>query len=174
MSLDTPAGVLDTNYDYDDNPFLPMVGKTIMKVEMEEEHEVLRFTDSAGETYHYTLYAGCCSRTWIEHINGITQLLGHEVTGAALVPMDTIERGSWEYIRCYSYRMTTQVGTFEVELRNSSNGYYGGELQYAELLTGEDAEYWGWNPKDYEDDSDELNPRSRHTQMIWTEVTEDK
>lgn len=89
----------------------------------------------------------CCSTSWIEHCE---ELPSDDEIISKLECVDigpnynfktdkygrTIdEKGSThECLAHYFYRITTNKGSYDIEMRNSSNGYYGGWLEVREVV----------------------------------------
>lgn len=102
-------------------------------VETVRDPQVITFFTNKGNKSFYT-YGDCCSQSWIEHISGFDALIGQEVLEASNVDMGEISppenRDNYsEVIQQYSYDLKTLKGYFKIELRNESNGYYGGNLE---------------------------------------------
>lgn len=72
----------------------------------------------------------CCSESWIEHITLPDDLNGAIITEIIEEPTQSYEeRPPYEYIQIYQIKFRTNKGeTIALEFRNSSNGYYGGDL----------------------------------------------
>jgi hypothetical protein len=110
-----------------------LIGKTVNTLLKDCEGELLQFETDQG-TIRYMTDADCCSESWINHISGIQALLGHKVLKTDAVEMGKIEEGNplWskrqDVDKIYSYKIFTSQGVCELELRNSSNGFYGGSL----------------------------------------------
>ncbi len=75
----------------------------------------------------------CCSHSWFEHLSGVEALIGHTVN--AIVEHDNItldnkdpRKGKeTDCERVYGWTFTTERGRADLDMRNDSNGYYGGE-----------------------------------------------
>lgn len=79
----------------------------------------------------YGCEGDCCSSSWFEHVSGIDNLIGHTVTNVEEISMNSItpeEEKNYECLQQYGFRISTDKGYFEVDMRNSSNGYYGGYI----------------------------------------------
>jgi hypothetical protein len=92
----------------------------------------------------FEAYGDCCSQTWIEGVYEENALVGHtiakvedlELTAAlngndhtALVGTDS-DTFYEEEMQFYGIAITTERGVFKIDFRNSSNGYYGGSLDF--------------------------------------------
>lgn len=104
--------------------FKDLVGKKVLS--FLGNKDTLCFKTDAG-IFTYGCEGDCCSSSWFEHVSGVPQLIGHTVISAQTIDMPDIpkEQQRDEDI-AYGYQLTTDKGHFLVEMRNSSNGYYGG------------------------------------------------
>jgi hypothetical protein len=102
----------------------------------ETEFEIL-FEDGLQKFY---THGDCCSYSWIEHLT-----IPPGINGATLMAVENIlkeetesktdDEGFGDFspknqccFRFYETRFKTNMGDIVLEFRNSSNGYYGGEL----------------------------------------------
>lgn len=110
------------------NNFKDLEGHKILA--LHGDKETLQFT-TEFETLSYNCEGECCSSSWFEHISGIEFLVGHTIRKTENIEMNFVtaedEKGH-ECLRQYGYRFTTDRGYFEIDMRNSSNGYYGGYI----------------------------------------------
>lgn len=109
----------------------PLIGKQLLAIDIADDREALRFVTSDEEII-VRCDADCCSHTWIEHIE--LPALGLPATVAAvenLVLSDPQWDSSDNYIQFYGCKITTDKGELVVDYRNSSNGYYGGSLDWS-------------------------------------------
>ncbi len=108
----------------------PLIGKTITAVEISEDKEALRFVLTDGEVV-VDCDAGCCSYTWVEHVE--LPALGFPATVLAVedVPMpDLGNMPGCDVVAYYGCKITTDRGEILIDYRNDSNGYYGGNLSW--------------------------------------------
>jgi hypothetical protein len=84
----------------------------------------------------FTLDADCCSESWFADITGVENLIGETVTGIELLEMPDVDdsRSRQESDVAYGYRLKTRKGYTDIVFRNSSNGYYGGSMNAAEVV----------------------------------------
>lgn len=118
----------------DDYP--KIIGKTIESYEMNAEKTslILRTTDGA---LHFYADGDCCSESWIEHIT--TPKLPAKILSIEQKDLPTPPpSGRQESDVAYSTIFKTDQGDFEVEYRNSSNGYYGGSLRLEKIEVKDD------------------------------------
>lgn len=119
-----------------------LIGKTIVEVRMEPTNTAIQFQTDQG-IFSYFTEADCCSESWINHISGLQAIIGQKVLKTEQIEMpDIVEgqegfSGKQEVERIYSYKMFTSQGVCELEMRNASNGYYGGSLQKVDSLASE-------------------------------------
>jgi hypothetical protein len=113
-----------------------LIGKVVVKIELADGEQYLRFTTTSGQ-FTYLTEGDCCSETWFADLIGVYNLLpsrtrlgmdGHRVT--SVIGLDLPEpkdaRSRQEYDSAYGYAIETYQGTCTVVYRNSSNGCYGG------------------------------------------------
>lgn len=113
-------------------PFTPLVGQTVREARISADAEMIAFqTDSSLVAYRAV--GDCCSDCWFSDINGATRLLGQTVIRVEDKGMAEEEGTRQEADRVYAYTIVTQRGHCDLELRNSSNGYYGGWCELTEL-----------------------------------------
>ena len=117
--------------------FSGLVGRKIKKIRGDSTKLVFELTDGL---FSVEAEGDCCSSSWFEHMTGVCFALDAVVT--EVVPVETAditdcddnrkEEYPAESLQRYSYRVETTKGTFDIEMRNSSNGYYGGYLNIDE------------------------------------------
>lgn len=109
-----------------------LIGKTIKEVRLKEKDH-LAFICTDGTYLLLYTEGDCCSISWIEHFNGLSALIGQTVNNVVTRDMPKIpDRAEFECIECYGWTLETAAGRCDIEMRNESNGYYGGTLR----LTG--------------------------------------
>lgn len=114
-----------------------LVGKTLLDILITNDKYMLRFITTDGNM-HVSCWSECCSSTWIEHIE--LPALGFPAIVTAVEDMD-IDKVEWssdndERILFYGCKITTDKGHIIIDYRNSSIGYYGGNLAWP------DDPYW--------------------------------
>ena len=113
-----------------------LIGKKILGVMANPDNDYWRFITDQGDVDYYC-FADCCSESWINHVNGLDELVGYTVWNVddidfhALLKVEP-EATRQEYDDVLFHRVKTEKGTCTFEFRNSSNGYYGGSLDYVE------------------------------------------
>lgn len=119
----------------------PLVGKTITGVQIADDKKALRFEVAGGEPIVAKCDGDCCSRTWIESVEGADALPGEEVLAVEdiAMPGQEYDEDKFECLQFYGCKITTKRGACVIDYRNESNGYYGGSLEWP----GEDSYYYG-------------------------------
>jgi hypothetical protein len=132
-----------------------LLGKKIIEIEIADEKDFLKFiTDS--EPVFMQVEADCCSTSWIEHISlpelpavclkiedvempkpSKEELYKHAQLNysSGFDPEGTEEEKdliSGSCLKCYGLKIITDKGYLDIEYRNSSNGFYGGRMQFLE------------------------------------------
>ncbi len=136
-----------------------LIGKTINKLYISENKEVLRAEMKAGNVIHITAVGDCCSHSWFEHLSGVEAILGEQINEVLEREMPDETVLGYEHIQYYGYTFVTDKGRFDIEFRNSSNGYYGGRLivsskprnQYNNAFDSDEVEEMGQFKKVEED-----------------------
>lgn len=108
------------------NKFEDLVGKKVLSIFGDKD--TLCFKTDAG-IFTYGCEGDCCSSSWFEHVSGVAQLVGHTVATEEEISMPDIPKEQQrEEDVAYGYQLITDKGHFLIEMRNSSNGYYGGYI----------------------------------------------
>ena len=114
-----------------------LIGKKINSLRINNDQSVLVFDTDHGAVA-YAVCGDCCSESWFADIIGVNELLGGTVQTVDEVSMEgyNVEDGRTrqECDEAYGYKLTTNKGYIDIVFRNSSNGYYGGEIG---LMDGE-------------------------------------
>jgi hypothetical protein len=111
-----------------------LVGKTIKRILVSANDEILAFETDEG-VIAYETEGDCCSSTWFESITGVEALMGQTVTSQTTIemPVPTSREYKGDHyvdeLQDYGEKLTTAKGTIDVVYRNSSNGYYGGNIR---------------------------------------------
>lgn len=126
MSTEIIKGVLDC-----------LIGETIESMTVTADSEVIEFV-SATHIYTFDAVGDCCSHSWIEHMEGqenlygtpVVQVIDHEKTEY----VDDRDAFYSNHIKVYKYTIKTAKGDCDIEMRNESNGFYGGWLQLRKIV----------------------------------------
>lgn len=108
-----------------------LIGKIVSQLWINDEESVLLFMHPDGGWTAYETEGDCCSETWFADINGVSVLIGATVVSAVDVEMDNVDDGRTrqEEDEFYGVKLTTDKGFVDIVYRNSSNGYYGGNIK---------------------------------------------
>lgn len=116
-----------------------LVGRKITRVYVNQEY--LKF-DTDGPSYTYSVDGDCCSHSYFYDFYGVANLLENgkitEIKGVELHPTDLMIEDTSDDIKVYGYQITTESErgygpvTAVFSFRNSSNGYYGGDISSCE------------------------------------------
>lgn len=110
-----------------------LMGRKILGLQLDDAKVYVNFITDQGDVL-YGCYADCCSESWINHINGVSELVGgtvedvDEVDFYALLKVEP-EATKQDFDQVLFHRVKTEKGWCTFEFRNSSNGYYGGWLE---------------------------------------------
>ena len=107
-----------------------LIGKTVKSIYIDREsQEYLKFRTDTGD-FVYKTDGDCCSETWFADIIGIASLLNEKIINVEEIEMPecTDNRTRQEEDVIYCYKIQTCKGHTDIIFRNSSNGYYGGEI----------------------------------------------
>ena len=109
-----------------------LIGKTVSGLRVNDDQSILVFDHPNGGHTAYKTYGDCCSETWFADITGVNVLIGQVVVAVENVSMDAVDDGRTrqEYDVFYGMKLTTSKGVADIVYRNSSNGYYGGDIDF--------------------------------------------
>src|SRR5690348_13666290 len=65
-----------------------IVGKVVESMTLDPDGEVLRINFADKTAAEFESEGDCCSYTWIEHVSGVKQLLGQQVTKVEDIPLN--------------------------------------------------------------------------------------
>lgn len=107
-----------------------LIGKTISGLRVNEDQSILAFDHPDGTSTSYLTNGDCCSETWFADITGVPALIGGTVVEVADVDMQAVDDGRTrqEEDEFYGVKIKTDRGLADIVYRNSSNGYYGGDI----------------------------------------------
>lgn len=106
-----------------------LIGKNVTAVWLAEDGGAIKFDFGDGQIIARA-DGDCCSRTWIENVDGAEQLIGTVSAIENIPPQARTQRDDGEVIQFYGCRITTDKGFATIDYRNESNGYYGGSLEW--------------------------------------------
>ena len=107
-------------------------GKIIGKFNFSKEKLSFNFTD--GDKLDLYAQGDCCSTSWFEQISGDEALVeGSILKNVEFIDLDkVIEVDDNGVLKHYGVKFITSNGYADVDMRNSSNGYYGGVISINE------------------------------------------
>lgn len=106
-----------------------LVGKTINEIMLASDKKAILFKCSDGD--HIAKADGdCCSDTWVENIEVTVLSFPCTVLSVNYLETRDDEEADYECVQFYGLRINTDKGSIELDYRNSSNGYYGGNLSW--------------------------------------------
>jgi hypothetical protein len=116
-----------------------LIGKTIKEVQVADDQGAIRFVLDDGNEIVARADGDCCSHSWIEDVINHEAIIGSPVLLAQDIDMPesynpgATKHGHYEEeMAFYGFEIKTAKGTCTIEYRNSSNGYYGGDLKWTD------------------------------------------
>lgn len=109
-------------------------GKIIKEINVTNNNYNLNFVLDNNEIFTFKAMEDCCSESWIEHFDEINEPSKIIDFIEIDIPPTFIETDSKHnvsvdiLVQYYFYKLITEKGEYLIEMRNSSNGYYGGYL----------------------------------------------
>lgn len=113
-----------------------LIGKTIKQVLLTEDRGAIKFVLADGDEVVAMCDGDCCSHTWIEDVLNLDAALGAEVVSVEDIDLPaefqqpTKTDHYEEEMAYYGLAINTTKGRCTIAYRNSSNGYYGGNLSW--------------------------------------------
>lgn len=110
----------------------PLIGQIITAIHVASDKRAMRFDLGSGESVVVKADGDCCSNTWIESLDTPALLIGGTVTSVEDIPMpdDGAARDEDDVVAFYGCKISSTKGACVIDYRNSSNGYYGGNLSW--------------------------------------------
>jgi len=108
----------------------PLIGKTLTGIKIADDKMAILFQTTEGDVVART-DGDCCSHTWVESIENTVRDFPALVS--AVENLNMPDRGSpdeYDVVAYYGCKITTDRGVIVIDYRNSSNGYYGGNLSW--------------------------------------------
>lgn len=107
-----------------------LLNKKIVKMQIASDKEALLFVTEDDQQLVIRVDGDCCSHSWIESVE--LPALGLPFTIIACDDLDMnkepLENDEYECLQFYGAKITTDKGDLVIDYRNSSNGYYGGNI----------------------------------------------
>ena len=131
--------------------FNVLVGKRINGLFLGNDAWTLVVRDTTGRHYRFDTANDCCNSVWFNHINGL-DILGEGnsfdiLRGAEVLEVEDKGWGEnrdgvegYDVVQDGFWTLRTDRGYIDIEVRNSHNGYYGGNVSYNEEVDLSDVE----------------------------------
>lgn len=106
-------------------------GKTITGIEIADDKKAMRFLVEGADAIVAKADGDCCSSTWIEHVG--LPALGFPAKVLSVADLDlpgSTSNDDGDCLAVYGIEIITDKGSIIIDYRNSSNGYYGGDLSW--------------------------------------------
>jgi hypothetical protein len=125
-----------------------LIGQRIEGFDVGDEEHALRIRTN-GEPVYCEVDGDCCSESWFADILGAVWVQGGTVTTTRELelPQPQDGRSRQEEDSAYGYAIDTERGTVIIAFRNSSNGYYGGDM----TVTDQEPRGNTWRPIETDD-----------------------
>ena len=126
--------------------FKNLIGQRITAVFLGDDDTSMVFRTTEGKYFFYQTRVECCNTVWVTHIAGVGAVRGNGnsfdlLRGALVTGGEDKEwtenrdgEDPYEVIQDGFYTLHTDRGYVDIEVRNSHNGYYGGDFEEAEIL----------------------------------------
>lgn len=123
--------VEEMNVDWDDRCNVSvLLGKTLTKVEMNKNEDIIHFHTSEGEIYQMWHLQDCCEGVYVEDIVGDLQdLVGTPITLAEEVEGESGDDAGGTFTWTF-YKFATIKGYVDIRWYGSSNGYYSESVSF--------------------------------------------
>ena len=114
----------------------PLVGQTITAIYLADDQGAIKFVLNDGREIVARADGDCCSHTWIEDVIAPEAAIGAEVMRAEDIdlPEEFTQPTKTDHyedeMSYYGFVIETAKGRCTLAYRNSSNGYYGGDLSW--------------------------------------------
>jgi hypothetical protein len=110
-----------------------IIGKKVMGFAkpFESGDSQITFMCDKGERFTLSCEGDCCSTSWFEHVElpslPFTITAIEEVDGKDVLDEEVLK--NHDVLKTYGLKMTTDKGHLDIDMRNDSNGYYGGSFE---------------------------------------------
>lgn len=100
---------------------------------MNDDNTTIVFTSEDGRRMGFVADYDCCSESWFSHLSGLDNLLGNTVEDVIMQEERESDGTRQERDVVYGVRIISKNRKgirliTDLEMRNSSNGYYGGSI----------------------------------------------
>lgn len=120
-----------------------LVGRIVESAWINERRDVIELRFADNPALFLCAVGDCCSRSWFEHVEGVDALIGHQILRVVEreMPPPSSDAHS-DVTRYYGWTIETARGRCDIEMRNESNGWYGGSVYIAEWIVDQYANQW--------------------------------
>lgn len=107
-----------------------LIGKKIVDVKIATDKQALLFLSDNGDELIARTDGDCCSYSWIETVEMPALGIPFKVIGIEDLDLPGSDGNHHDYdcLSVYGAKITTDKGEMVIDYRNSSNGYYGGNI----------------------------------------------
>lgn len=106
-----------------------LLDKKIVSVKIADDKMAMLFVTENNENLILRVDADCCSHTWIESVDLPALGLPFTVIECKDLELNIPEKEyDGDVIKFYGAEIVTDKGSMNIDYRNSSNGYYGGNI----------------------------------------------
>lgn len=133
--------------------FKNLIGERINSILLREDNERIIFRTVDGKEFKFYTSGDCCNTVWINHMTGVNVLgegntfdllRGALVTGSEDKGWNDnreSDENDYDVIQDGFFTLVTDRGYIDFEVRNSHNGYYGGNFEFDENPEDDSHEY---------------------------------
>lgn len=116
--------------------FEALRGRRVLQIDVSDGEDAICFRCEHDVNVVWEVWGDCCSSSWWADGFNLNELRGEVVKEIQSIelPEYNVEdgRGRQEEDKVYGYEIKTDAGASKFVFRNSSNGYYGGDMELAE------------------------------------------
>ena len=106
-----------------------LIGKSIVSFDWTSDSIMIRFSD--GNEITGEAFGDCCSSTWLESIDLPENISGVLISVTNIdMPEQPYDEKEHDCLQFYGVKISTSRGSAVIDYRNSSNGYYGGSIDW--------------------------------------------
>lgn len=118
-----------------------LLNQVVEHVYVNDDNTLIVFKTQDDKLFAYRAYGDCCSHSWINTLTGLANLLDRPVQKVTLnKELRDEANDNGNVIKYYGVTLETIKGFVDLEYRNSSNGYYGGSLDFDKTYSLGDSE----------------------------------
>lgn len=121
---------------FDEIPFSTLISKTLTKIEVNDDKDVMTFRCDDGTVYNLYHFQDCCESVGIEDIIGnLDNLIGTPIVMAEEVnDAEGDRKDEWDDSFTWTfYKLATVKGYVTIRWYGTSNGYYSESVSFEEV-----------------------------------------